>query len=213
MSNVVVIDYGMGNIKSVQRGLEEVGVSVTLSADPDIIQNADRLVLPGVGAFEDGMIGLKQGGIDQAIYRFVEKGNPMLGICLGMQMLLQSSEEHGVYQGLGLIDGSVQPIPQNDDAGFRRKTPHIGWSALKYPAYLDKKGSGCLQCIEPSEFFYFVHSYMAVPDVDINRISYCEYEGMEITAAVQSDNVTGLQFHPEKSGAAGLKILSQFVSD
>jgi len=213
MSNVVVIDYGMGNIKSVQRGLEQVDASVTISAAPELIANADRLVLPGVGAFEDGMSGLMQSGLDQAIHRFVEKGNPLLGICLGMQMLLQSSEEHGVHQGLGLIDGNVRPIPQCDRSGFRRKTPHIGWSALKYPSSQDGKRPGYLQDIEEGEFFYFVHSYMADLEDSLHRVAYCEYEGLEISAVIQRDNVTGLQFHPEKSGAKGLKILRQFMSD
>ena len=213
MSEIVVIDYGMGNIKSVQRGFEHVGASVTISADPELIVNAARLVLPGVGSFEDGMSGLMQRGLDQAVCEFVKKGNPLLGICLGMQMLLQSSEEYGVHQGLGLIGGDVRPIPQNDETGFKRKIPHIGWCALKYPSFLSGKELGCLQDIEEGEFFYFVHSFMVMPSEKLHRIAHCVYEGIQIAAVIRRDNITGLQFHPEKSGVAGLKILGRFLSE
>lgn len=212
MSSVVIVDYGMGNIKSVQRSLEKVGVSVTLSSDPEEIAQAGRLVLPGVGAFEDGMKGLKQGGLDQAVHHFAEKGNPLMGICLGMQMLLQSSEEFGDHQGLGLIEGSVQAIPQHEDGKFKRKTPHIGWSALKRPAIHSSWGNSCLQDIPEGEFFYFVHSYMAVHKKNEHQLAYCVYEGVDITAAVKKENVTGVQFHPEKSGSFGLTILKRFVA-
>ncbi len=210
MSVVVIVDYGMGNIKSVQRGVERTGATAVLSFDPDEIINADRVILPGVGAFEDGMKGLKQSGLDDAICQFCNKGNPLLGICLGMQMLLQQSEEFGIHRGLGLIDGEVKKIPQTEDGAFKRKIPHIGWGALKRPQQ-QLWNSSCLKEIEEGEFFYFVHSFMAVPTNPENRLAHCIYEGLSVTAAIQKENITGVQFHPEKSGEAGLKILKQFV--
>ena len=213
MNSVVVIDYGMGNIKSVQRGLEQVGASVMLSSNPDEIAQADRVVLPGVGAFEDGMKGFIQAGLDQALKHFAEKGNPLIGICLGMQMLLTSSEEFGNHQGLGLIPGKVQAIPHTENGVLKRKIPHIGWSALKNTARFDGWRNSCLQDTEEGDFFYFVHSFMAVPEQQAHQLAFCVDEGLEITAAIKKDNVTGLQFHPEKSGLDGLKILNQFVTE
>ena len=133
-SKVVIIDYGMGNLKSIQRGLEKVGAKVALSSDSELISKADRLVLPGVGAFEAGMQGLKKKDLINAIYSFVKTGNSLLGICLGMQMFLDKSREHGEHQGLGLIPGTVKRIPENYQGAFKRKTPHIGWTALHPPA-------------------------------------------------------------------------------
>jgi imidazole glycerol-phosphate synthase subunit HisH len=211
MSAVVIVDYGIGNIKSVQRGLERIGSTAVLSFDPDEIINADRVILPGVGAFEDGMMGLKQLGLDDAIYQFCSKGNPLLGICLGMQMLLQQSEEFGIHKGLSLIDGTVNKIPQTESGSFKRKTPHIGWSALKRPRQQDWNNS-CLEDIKEDEFFYFVHSFMAVPTNPENRLAHCIYEGLSVTAAIRKENIIGVQFHPEKSGEAGLKILKRFVT-
>lgn len=213
MKGVVIIDYGMGNIKSVQRGLEYVGANVILSSDPNIISSADRLVLPGVGAFEEGMKGLEEAGLITAIYEFVKSGNPLLGICLGMQMLLEHSEEHGSHQGLGLIQGSVKAIPQYESDKFVRKTPHIGWSSLKLLTHEHDRNGTCLRNTSLDESFYFVHSFMAVPDNSKDLLAQCEYEDLLITAAVRSENLTGLQFHPEKSGESGLKILQSFVSD
>lgn len=213
MKDVVIVDYGMGNIKSVQRGLEHVGATVTLSSDPEVIKTANRVLLPGVGAFEEGMKELQKANLIPAIQEFVNTGKSLLGICLGMQMFLENSEEHGSHQGLGLIQGSVKAIPQNEDGLFVRKTPHIGWSELKFH---DKNlnGSGtCLEDINVGEYFYFVHSYIAVPKNSSDLLAYCEYEGLPITAAIRKDNVTGLQFHPEKSAEFGLKILRKFVNE
>ena len=155
--------------------------------------------------------GLKKSGLDDAIYKFYKKGNPLLGICLGMQMLLQQSEEFGIHQGFSLIDGTVDEIPQTEDGSFKRKTPHIGWGALQRPQKQDWNNS-CLKDIEEGEPFYFVHSFMAMPTNPENRLAYCIYEGLSVTAAIQKENVTGVQFHPEKSGVAGLKILKRFVT-
>lgn len=213
MKDVVIVDYGMGNIKSVQRGLEQVGAKVTVSSDKEVIASANRVVLPGVGAFEEGMKELRKANLVVTIQDFMKTGKPLLGICLGMQMLLENSEEHGNHQGLGLIKGNVIAIPQYKDEIFVRKTPHIGWSELKFND-IKHNGSGtCLSDINVGEYFYFVHSFMAIPDNSTNTLAYCEYEGLAITAAIKKDNVTGLQFHPEKSGEAGLKILQRFVSE
>lgn len=211
MSSIVIIDYGMGNIKSVQRGIEQVGATATLSADPGVISRAGHLILPGVGAFEDGMAGLEKYGLVEPILRFFESGKPLMGICLGMQMLLDKSEEHGEHQGLGLIPGVVEEIPRESNGVFR-KIPHIGWSALK------QVDGGCdwedsyLSHTKIGDFVYFVHSYMAVPVHKQHLLSQCEYEGLSINAAIKRDNITGFQFHPEKSGVIGLKILKEFIN-
>ena len=211
MSQVVVIDYGMGNLKSVHRGLEKVGAEVLISSDPDEIATAERLVLPGVGAFEDGMKGLTESGVLPAIKEFVLTGRPLIGICLGMQMLFSQSDEQGVHQGLGFIPGTVKKIPSHDDAGFRRKIPHIGWSALLFPAGHSDWNRTLLTETKEGDFFYFVHSYMGVPESDTDLIAECEYDEQMIAAVVKKDNITGLQFHPEKSCGPGLRILKQFA--
>jgi len=211
MIDVVIIDSGIGNLKSMQRGLEKVGATVKLSSDTEVISKAGRLVLPSVGAFESGMRGLQKRALVDAIYDFVETGNPLLGICLGMQMLLDSSEEHGEHQGLGLIPGSVKKIPENDQGAFKRKVPHIGWMALQSPMSGKWKNS-CLEGVKQGEYFYFVHSYMAMPEDKRNVLAECKDEGLVVTAAVKKENITGLQFHPEKSGQSGLKILHSFMN-
>ncbi len=211
MKNVVVVDYGMGNIKSIQRGLSQVGVSAILSSDPEVIAVAGRLILPGVGAFNHGMKGLEDADLIVAIYEFVKTGNPLLGICLGMQMLLDQSDEYGNRQGLGLIPGAVRAIPRYDGSQYVRKTPHIGWSELKLSAHQNDWLGTCLEDIKYGEYFYFVHSYMAMLKDKADLLAHCEYEELSITAAIRRDNITGLQFHPEKSGKFGLKILQRFV--
>jgi glutamine amidotransferase len=211
MSNVVIVDYGMSNLRSVQRGLEKVGAKVTLSSTYSDIAKADRLVLPGVGAFESGMNGLKNSNLVEAIYDFVKTGNSLLGICLGMQMLLDYSEENGNHQGLGLISGSVKKIPGGVKEEGGRKIPHIGWTALQQPQKIDWNGS-CLEKIQTGDFFYFVHSYMAITENKEHILAQCEDEGLLVAAAIKKDNVTGLQFHPEKSGEIGLRVLNEFMS-
>jgi len=211
MKNVVIADYGIGNIRSIQRSLEQSGASVMLSSDPVIISTASRLVLPGVGAFDDGMKGLKSAGLVDAIYDFVKKGNPLLGICLGMQMLLKQSEEHGMHTGLGLIPGNVKKIPEVDHGEFSRKIPHIGWTQIQNSGSQNWKGS-CLEDIKTGEYFYFVHSFMAIPEKKEHLLAQCEDENLLVAAAIKRDNITGLQFHPEKSGSAGLKILYKFIT-
>ena len=209
MSDVVVVDYGIGNIKSVQRGFEKVGAIVEVTSDFNKIKNAGRLVLPGVGAFKSGMSGLVDAGVLPSIRAFVKSGNPLLGICLGMQILFDKSEENGVHAGLGFIPGLVKAIPSESDNN-KRKVPHIGWSALLQPRNFNWENT-LLDGFTSGEFVYFVHSYMGVVDQVSHLLAHCEYEGINITAVVNKENVTGLQFHPEKSGEAGLQILDNFV--
>ena len=211
MKNVVVVDYGLGNLKSIQRGLDKVGAKVTITSDLDVIAKAERLVLPGVGAFEAGMAGLQKADLVDVIQGFVKTGNTLLGICLGMQMLLEHSEEHGKHEGLGLIPGVVKKIPESIKGKFARKIPHIGWTKL-YPFEDNDWRGTCLEDVKVGEYFYFVHSFMAVPSTQKHIIAQCEDKGLLVTAAVKKDNVIGLQFHPEKSGEAGLKILKSFVN-
>lgn len=209
---VVVVDYGMGNLLSVQRGFQACDARVEISADPDSIRKAERLVLPGVGAFKDGMHELQKLSLCEAIHDFVHTERPLLGICLGMQMLLDESEEHGVNPGLGLIAGRVEQIPRSGpQPNATRKIPHIGWSAIRSPHENTSWNSSVLQGLAEGEFFYFVHSYRAVPDDARDLLAVCEYEHIQISAVIAHDNVTGCQFHPEKSGEAGLGILSRFL--
>jgi imidazole glycerol-phosphate synthase subunit HisH len=210
MNQVVVVDHGIGNLKSVQRGLEKVGATVEITSESKKIESASRLILPGVGAFEDGMRGLLDAGVIQAISAFIKSGNPLLGICLGMQMLFERSEENGIHEGLGFISGSVQAIPSRKDQITVRKVPHIGWNTLKKPESGIWENTLLSNSTENTSV-YFVHSYMAVPQDQSHLVAVCDYEGLSITAAVKKDNISGFQFHPEKSGEAGLKILDNFV--
>lgn len=211
MSDVVVIDFGMGNLKSVQRGLEKVGATVRLCADPEMIASADFVVLPGVGAFQEGMRGLAATGVIDAIYDFVQTGKPLLGICLGMQMLMETSHEFGIHEGLGLIPGTVEEIPKRINGVDVRKIPHIGWSAILQTCIADNWKHTVLANTPQGEFFYFVHSFMAVPVNGEEVLAYCEYDGLHVNAAIHKDNITGVQFHPEKSGEVGLRILETFL--
>ena len=210
MGDIVIIDYGHGNLKSIQRGFEEVGKKTILSSDPVIVSNAGRLVLPGVGSFGSGIRHLKELGLFDAVYDFVKKGNPLLGICLGMQMLFDSGNEHGMHKGLGLIPGVVDKISEKSETKINRKIPHIGWSALTTLGCGSDWADSCLNNINQGDYVYFVHSYMAILEGNKYLLSQCSDEGLLIPAAVKRDNITGLQFHPEKSGRIGLQILSDF---
>jgi len=209
--DVVLIDYGLGNMLSVRRGLERCGGCVTVSGDPAVIRAAVRVVLPGVGAFADGMAGLRRHGLDDVVREVAARGAPLLGICLGMQMLLDESEEFGRSAGLGLIPGGIIPIPRSDPDGTPVKIPHIGWNSL-IPAEGRANWRGTpLEPIKTGEAAYFVHSFMAAPTDPNHRIADCQYGGVRVSAAVGRDNIFGCQFHPEKSGEAGLKILGAFL--
>lgn len=210
---VTVIDYGVGNLLSVQRGLEHCGAQVILTADPEAVIAAKRVVLPGVGAFANAMQALQERGLVPAIQGLARKGTPLLGICLGMQLLLDESEEFGLTKGLGLIPGRVVPVPMQTVAGEPQKIPHIGWNGL-VPAESRANWSGSLlQDNMPGEAAYFVHSFMSVPADPADRLADCFYGGHRVSAAIARNRITGCQFHPEKSGEVGLKILRRFCAD
>ena len=212
MHSVVVVDYGIVNLKNIVRGLEHVGASVHSTADYKRVLNADRIVLPGVGSFPSGMGALIAAGMDDALKTFATMDRPILGICLGMQMLLESSEEHGRRSGLGLFKGSVLPVPSEIGKSGKRKIPHVGWSALNYSEQQTKWNGTCLERLQPGTFCYFSHSFMAVPENPDDILAIVNYEGACIASALQTNNVMGIQFHPELSGPAGLKILEQFIT-
>lgn len=207
---VTVLDYGIGNLLNVCRALEEIGASITV-ANRSVpgLQDAPRLVLPGVGAFGDGMTEMRQRGLDDVVRRFVQTGRPFLGICVGLQMLFESSEEMGKHQGLGLLGGRVRQIPAAGADGRPHRIPHIGWRELRAAKTWD---GTILQDLRPGTRVYFVHSYAAVPTQIGTALAETDYDGISICAAVQRDNLLGCQFHPERSAAAGLRILRRFLA-
>jgi len=208
---VAVVDYGIGNLYSVRRALERCGGDVTLSSDPTALERAERLVLPGVGAFAGGMAGLRERGLVELIRRYAASGRPLLSICLGMQMLATASEEFGIHEGLDLIPGRVRAVPDRDTAGRPHKVPHIGWTALRTPAGASWRESLLADTPEGTSV-YLVHSFAVVPDDPAHRLADCEYGGHAVCAAIARGAITGFQFHPEKSGEAGLRILRRFLT-
>jgi imidazole glycerol-phosphate synthase subunit HisH len=211
-TEVTIIDYGVGNLLSVKRGLEKSGANVVITSDTKTIISSQRIVLPGVGAFQNAMKSLNNLGLVEAIHEASYQNIPILGICLGMQLLLDESEEFGVSKGLGLIPGNVIPVPNRDISGKKQKIPHIGWSSLKPSQIRDWEGTLMENSI-PGEAAYFVHSFMAVTS-DINsRVADCIYGGHKVSAVISNGNISGCQFHPEKSGEVGLKILRQFCDN
>ncbi len=199
MQEIVVVDYGMGNLHSVQKALSYLGAQPRLSQDAEEIQRAQKLILPGVGAFGDAMAELSERGLVQAIHTAVSKGTPLMGICLGMQLLFASSTEGGYQQGLGLIPGEITKL------NIQKKVPHMGWNSVKNQ---DKKMFAGL----PEEFdVYFVHSYCALQIEKPYVSGITEYE-VPFACAVHQDNVYGCQFHPEKSGENGMQILRNFLA-
>ncbi len=203
---IAIIDYGVGNIFSLCSSFGAIGVEATLTDDPAVIRSADKLILPGVGAFGDAAKKLRECGLWDVVLEEAAAGKPLLGICLGMQLLFDESHEYGVHQGLGLIPGKVVPISPEVPAGT--KIPHIGWNGLHFPK--DKPTSPLFAGLEEGECVYFVHSYYAA-NCAADTIASTEYHA-ELTAAVSRGNVYGTQFHPEKSGDVGLRILKNFAS-
>ena len=197
-----IIDYGVGNLFSLSCSFSSIGEEIVVTKDIDVLRKADRLVLPGVGAFHDARLALKNSGLEEEVLNLVSKGKPILGICLGMQLLFQGDYEDGVYEGLGLIEGEVRAIGETIEKGL--KIPHIGWNSLVF-----KKDSRLFKYIKNGDYVYFVHSYHG-EECDEYTTSVTEYGGT-LTASVEKDNVFGCQFHPEKSGEVGLNILRAFV--
>lgn len=202
---IAVIDYDMGNLRSVTKAFEAIGVAAVSTRDPKVIRDASHIVLPGVGAFKDCMKNLDEYGLIEPIIKAIEAGKPFLGICLGLQLLFEESEEFGAHRGLGLIKGKVVRFPQGLRAdGEPLKVPHMGWNGIK-----KEKDSAVLKGVPDGSFFYFVHSYYAVPADKGTALTTTDY-GVEFTSSVSMDNITACQFHPEKSQKAGLRVLKNF---
>ena len=207
---ITVIDYGVGNLLSVSRGLEHCGAKVNISSDPEFILKSKKVILPGVGAFPNGMRALIELGLDIVIKEVVKNEVPLLGICLGMQLLLDESEEFGITKGLGVIPGKVVPIPTKSVDGEIQKIPHIGWSSLVNSG--EDWQNTILQEVREGEAVYFVHSFMASPEKSEDLLADALYGGHKISAVIAKGNTTGCQFHPEKSGEIGLNILRNFIN-
>ena len=201
---VAIVDYGVGNLFSLKCSLAAIGAEVTVTADPDVLASADQIILPGVGAFGDAIEKLRCSGLDKVLCARAEAGVPILGICLGMQLLFEKSYEYGEHTGLGLLKGSV--IPMAGVIPGELKIPHIGWNALHF-----RRRSKLFRYIKENDCVYFVHSFFADQCAD-SVIATAEY-GKELTAAVELGNVMGCQFHPEKSGDVGLAILRAFCEE
>ena len=211
MRDVTVIDYGVGNLLSVSRALQKVGATVSVTSDPVQISSADRLVLPGVGAFEHAMTALSAAGLPTAIKKAVGRGSQLLGICLGMQLLFNQSEEFGEHRGLDLVPGKIVRIPDVSTDNRALRIPHIGWSTIEIDTSHGKLDNS-LTISGRNYTVYFVHSYMACPSDSRDVAAWCQYGGHKIPAVISKNNVHGCQFHPEKSGEHGLQILKQYVS-
>jgi glutamine amidotransferase len=198
MARVGIVDYGMGNLRSVEKGLQKIGVDASICGTASELDSFDGLVLPGVGAFGDAMENLKGLGMDDAIKEYIGTGRHLLGICLGMQLLLEYSEEHGHSEGLGVVEGGCLRLPDSV------KVPHMGWNVVDI-----KRRNPLFDRLMPGDRFYFVHSYYCAPSDDSWVIGTTDY-GLEFACALGKGNVWGLQFHPEKSSLLGLEILENF---
>lgn len=198
---LAIIDYGAGNLRSVQKACELIGADAQITSDTEKILSADHVILPGVGAFGDCMSSIRGRGIDKCIYKVVEKGTPFLGICLGLQLLFEGSKESPKVSGLGIFDGEIVKIPESSDL----KIPHMGWNSLSFP-----KASPLFNGIDENSFVYFVHSYYMQPTDKSIISATCEYSAT-LPVALSQGNIHATQFHPEKSGDVGLKILKNFI--
>ena len=200
---IAVIDYGVGNLFSLCGSLTHLGAEVCVTCDPAVIETADHIILPGVGAFGDAIKKLRETGLIPCIKECVKKGTPLLGICLGMQLLFDKSYEYGEYEGLGLIRGEIRPLKDVLPATY--KVPHMGWNSLDY-----KKDSPLFRYIQEGEYVYYVHSFYGA-NCEESTLATSSYGGCDVTGAVACGNIFGVQFHPEKSGETGLNILRAFL--
>ncbi|PLX88965.1 MAG: imidazole glycerol phosphate synthase subunit HisH [Desulfuromonas sp.] len=201
-----IIDYEVGNLRSVEKAFEKLGFAANVSARPEDIASADKVVLPGVGAFRDCIDGLRRGGFVKPLLEHVGAGKPLLGICVGMQMLFEQSEEFGVHEGLGLVPGKVVRFPSGMiEGGERLKVPHMGWNNIRL-----KKESPIFNGVEDGSFVYFVHSYYCAAENADDVAATCRYGEVEFCASLWRDNIMATQFHPEKSQDVGLQIFKNF---
>jgi glutamine amidotransferase len=198
---VAVVDYGSGNLRSVAKALARSGVEPRVTSDPADLRRADAVVLPGVGAFADAAASLAAKGLDEAVCGAIEEGRPYLGLCLGLQLLFEESDEHVRTAGLGILPGRVTRLPERDAAGERLRVPHIGWNQVRFAGR-----HPLLAELPEADYFYFVHAYRALPGRESDVIGRAEYGGA-FAAAVAQSNVLAVQFHPEKSQAAGKRFL------
>lgn len=195
---IAIIDYGMGNLRSVEKAFEKLGFEVAISSDPNFISRANGVILPGVGAFADCMTNLLSAGMERAVRDSIASGKPFLGICLGLQLLFRESEEDGLHDGLAIFDGRVRRLPEG------QKIPHMGWNQVRYT-----KRAPIFEGVPEGSNFYFVHSYYVDPN-DKGVIATVTDYGLEFTSSVWHENIFAVQFHPEKSGEVGLKVLENF---
>ena len=202
---IAVVDYGRGNLFSLGQALRHLGASYEITENPELILAADQVILPGVGAFADAMEGLAGRGLIEPLREVARRGTPLLGICLGMQMLVDRSEEFGPHEGLGLIPGTVKRLPEGDGSDAIR-IPNMGWRSLR-PA----PGNPFLEDLATGTMVYFVHSYAPVVKDGAHMAATIEVNGVDVAAVIRRDNVVGYQFHPEKSGPAGLDLLRRFL--
>ncbi|PIR93152.1 imidazole glycerol phosphate synthase subunit HisH [Candidatus Falkowbacteria bacterium CG10_big_fil_rev_8_21_14_0_10_43_10] len=205
-NKIIIIDYGLGNLHSIKKAVDYFTKDWTVSGDPAAVSSARAVILPGVGAFAAGMKGLAERGLIGALREFAGKGKPILGVCLGAQMLLSEGHEFGAHQGLNIIKGKVVKFPE---LAKGVKIPHIGWNKI-YPAKDSWQGT-ILQDVPAKSDMYFVHSYILQPEDKKNIFTLTNYEGYEFCSAVREENVYGCQFHPEKSGEIGLRIIKNFI--
>ncbi|WP_298380406.1 imidazole glycerol phosphate synthase subunit HisH [Azospirillum sp.] len=208
--DVVIVDYGLGNLLSVQRAVEEMGGTPLVTSDPEQVRMASRLILPGVGAFGDGMTGLRERGLVSPLQAAAARGVPFLGICLGMQLMMGVGQEFGSHEGLDLIPGRVVAVPATGTDGHPHRVPHIGWNTL-LPGSAQWEGS-VLKDTQPGQSVYFVHSYMAELSEAAHCVAVTDYDGVRIPAVIRHGSLSGCQFHPERSGPVGLRILKNFLT-
>ena len=206
MSNnlITIVDYGCGNIYSLNRILEKLDCKVQITDDPEKVSKADKIILPGVGAYSIGMENLKKNDLIQAINVFLKKGNSLLGICLGMQLLMKSSQEFGNHEGLGLIDGKVVSLDKNENFPI----PHIGWSQIN----IELSKNSLISNIKDKSYFYFIHSFKVIVENEIDTVCNTEYGINNFCSVVNHQNIFGTQFHPEKSGKVGEKLIQNFLN-
>jgi glutamine amidotransferase len=208
MKKVTIIDYGMSNLLSITRAMEHVGAVVTVTENADEVKRADYLVLPGVGAFFDGMNELEKRDLPGAIHHVVQGGKPFLGICLGMQMMLETGTEIKPTKGLGIVPGEVIALPSVSDDGKKYKVPHVCWNTVNF----ETPGHGIFEGIPNSSYMYFVHSFYARPAAPEHTYALTPFSDKSFSSVIHRNNAWGTQFHPEKSGETGLMLLRNFIN-